>query len=179
MQFITLLLLGVLNLAALYIYFSSLWTMEQINQYLWSWFEISFEPSEYTSVAVVLFLAVELLLIVLVYFYGAYNRRLTAKVQKFKAKNKDLSTEQSAAQKMLSAQEKKLKEASTLEAQNEVLRQSLNETHAHLEERERHITELEHTLANLERGNRANDRAAKRAEQWQKLTGTVKGWFKK
>jgi hypothetical protein len=147
MQFVTLFLLGIINLAGLYAYFASQFTKDQINEHLWSFLEINFEPSQFSPTAIIVFLSAQLLLIILVYMYGAYNRRVYTKMHLFKRKSKTLATEQSEAKKMLQAQSKSLATAKTVEQQHAVLQQSNADLHALLQQQEQQILQLQQVIS--------------------------------
>ena len=140
-----------MNLSGLYVYFASQFTKSQLNGFLWSWLEINFEPSEFSSVAIILFLAAQLLLVIFVYFYGAYNRRIYLKMNKFKHKNKNLSNEKSQAKSMLQSQAKSLEAAEGIEQKNQVLQQSNAELNTVISQQEKQLYQLQKSLHTLEK----------------------------
>jgi ABC-type multidrug transport system fused ATPase/permease subunit len=142
MQFVTIVLLAIMNLSALYVYFASSWTMADVNRYLWSWLQISFEPSRFTTLAVLLFITAQLLLLIFVYFYGSYNRYLHTKVRTFKEKNKALFMQDSNNKQLLNFQAERLQDATNVEEEASILRQTLEELHTLVSAQEAEIKRL-------------------------------------
>lgn len=121
MPLITIVLLIIMNAAAVYTFLAAQWTMQEINTYLWSFLQISFEPSQYSPIAIILFLSSQLILLGIVYFYGAYHRRLTSRMKFFKQKNKDLSAKHSATEQLVKSQAKNLAKARGIEERLHIL----------------------------------------------------------
>lgn len=145
MPLITIVLLVIMNTAALYTFFAAQWTMQDINAHLWSFLQISFEPSVYSPIAIILFLASQLLLLGIVYFYGAYHRRLASRMRIFKQKNKDLSAKQSATEQLVRTQAKNLAKAEGIEERVHVLESANEELTALLYVKEKELLLLKKT----------------------------------
>ena len=129
---LTLILLLIVNLGWFYVYLASHYNKTQINEFLWSWLEIGFEPSQFTTLFLLLTVTAQLVFVVLVYGYTTHGQYLRRKSAKIKQQNRELKTTTKSHEQLLKKQAKDLSAASTLEEKVEVLTLQVEDLSAEL-----------------------------------------------
>lgn len=181
MLLLTLVLLFIVNLGWLYTYFASHYSKALINQFLWSWLEINFEPSSYIAVVLLISVTAQLCMIVVVYGYakrGQYVRKRAVKIQ---SENKELKSATKSHEKMLLEQSNNLAAASGIEQKNEVLTAqvaALNTT-LHSTQQELEALQLEYDLLRHSSPTKAEHSTFKLPEALSNVLKKIQSKYKK